>query len=144
MTGNFTFHRSGRDTVAMLIVAAALFGLMALRVLFEAHWILLLVLAIPVLPALRDIVVDSPAGLEMDPNRLIWTTGSRTGTVALEEIDHVRFDRRWDFSVRVTLVLKLHDKRIRLPDECLPRRKELATAFEARGLAVRWTHFTVF
>ncbi|WP_121061834.1 hypothetical protein [Chachezhania antarctica] len=143
MTEPFTFERSGRSSAAMLSVAAAMMILILLRIVFVAAWWLLAILLIPVLPAIRDLIVDAPASLSLDDERLIWTTGNRTGMLELAEIDHMRFDRRWDFSVRVTAVLKAHEKRVHLPEECLPRRDVLAQAFEARGMEIRRNPFSV-
>ena len=144
MNEAYTFSRSGRSSAAMFAVAGALALLILLRIAFEAAWWLLVLLMIPLLPAIRDLIVDSPAGLTLDDERLIWTTGKRTGMLELAELDHVRFDRRFDFSVRVTAVLKAGDKRVRLPEECLPRRDALARALDARGIEIRRNPFSVF
>ena len=63
--------------------------------------------------------------------------------LALAEIDHMRFDTRWDFAVRVSAVLHT-EKRVHLPFECLPPHRDLEDAFTNRGVAVKRTHFSFF
>ena len=58
-------------------------------------------------------------------------------------IDYVRFDTRWDFSVRVSVVLN-SGKKIRLPDESTPPHKVLEPVFEQAGFRVDRHHFTAF
>ena len=59
------------------------------------------------------------------------------------DIDRFRFDTRWDFSVRVSIVLH-SGKRIRLPDESLPPHRDLETLLNQAGIRVERHHFTVF
>jgi len=110
-------------------------------VLFRSWW-LMATLALLTLPALWDLWRDPSTGLRLDDTRLEWHSGRRSGTLDLSEIDHMRFDTRWDFSVRVTAMLD-NNKRVRLPYEALPPHRALEAAFSARGLRVERHHFSI-
>ena len=58
------------------------------------------------------------------------------------EIDHMRFDTRLDFSVRVSAVLA-DRRKVRLPYEALPQHKRLEAACHAHGLRVERHHFSL-
>lgn len=143
MADAFAFSRSGRTpgTLAILIVIYAV--LISAVIMLDAAWWLMAGLALLTLPALWDLWRDPSAGLKLDRDRLDWHSGRRSGSVALHRIDHMRFDTRLDFSVRVTAILK-GDKRIRLPYEVLPPHKEFEKTLSSHGIPVERHHFTIF
>ena len=95
------------------------------------------------LPAVWDIIQDSNAGLNLDQDQLRWHSGKRQGEIDLRDVDYFRFDTRWDFSVRVSMVLA-SGKRIRLPDESLPPHRQFESLLQQAGFRVERHHFTVF
>lgn len=133
----------GRNPRTVVILICIYTALAALIVLFGAAPWLMGLLALVTLPALWDLWTDPSAGLTLDGQSLRWHSGRREGQLRLDEIDHMRFDTRWDLSVRVSTVLKT-EKRLRLPHECLPPHRELEAAFQERGVRVERHHFTVF
>ncbi|MEX0320423.1 MAG: hypothetical protein AB3N21_20915 [Ruegeria sp.] len=137
----FTRHNRAPRTVAILILVYA--ALIAAIILFDAAWWLMALLALPTLPALWDLYADTSAGLSVEDGELRWFTGSRSGAVRLEEIEYMRFDTRWDFSVRVSACLH-SGKRIRLPDEALPPHRAFEQTLTDLGLRVVRHHFRVF
>ncbi|MEW2917717.1 hypothetical protein AB1A64_11655 [Ruegeria sp. ANG10] len=139
----FTFKRHNRTPRAVVILMCVYAGLIALVILFDAAWWLVGLLSLPTLPALWDIAHGTSAGLTLDHGAIRWFSGNREAEVALADIDHVRLDTRWDFSVRTSLVLA-SGKRIRLPDEATPPHKTLETVLKDTGLRVERHHFTVF
>ncbi|SLN19065.1 hypothetical protein RUM8411_00625 [Ruegeria meonggei] len=139
----YSFTRHNRSAKAMGIVICVYAALIALVILFDAVWWIIAALALSTLPALWDIARGTQAGVTFDQNKLQWFSGGREAEVALADIDHVRFDTRWDLSVRVSLVLR-SDKRIRLPDESTPSHKEFEHVLQHAGLRVERHHFTVF
>lgn len=143
MQDGLVFTRYGRSprTVAVLICIYAV--LLALILMVDAAKWLMGGLALFTLPALWDLATNPSAGVELDADRLCWHSGRRHGGIDLSEIDHMRFDTRWDFSVRVMAVLKTN-RRVRLPFESLPPHKQFETAFQALGIPVARKHFTVF
>ncbi|WP_171210442.1 MULTISPECIES: hypothetical protein [unclassified Ruegeria] len=139
----FTYTRHNRTPRTVVILILVYAALISLVILFDAVWWLIGLLALPTLPALWDVVRDTSAGLSLDQNKLNWFTGNRTAEVKLSEIDYVRFDTRWDFSVRVSLIT-ISGKRIRLPDESIPPHAEFESIFERAGIRVERHHFSVF
>ncbi|WP_170422634.1 hypothetical protein [Ruegeria arenilitoris] len=139
----FTFTRNNRAprTVGVLICVYA--ALLALVIVFEAAWWLVALLALPTLPALWDVAQDTSAGLSLNDSTLKWFTGSREAEVDCADIDYVRFDTRWDFSVRVSLVLN-SGKRIRLPDESTPHHRDFEQVLQQAGFRVERHHFVAF
>lgn len=137
------FTRQGRTPQSVAILVAIYFVLVAAIILIDASRWLMAGLALLTLPALWDLWRNPSAGLRLGADRLDWHTGQRRGTLDLQEIDHMRFDTRLDFSVRVTAVLK-DRKRIRLPYEALPPHRALEAGFEARAIPVKRHHFTAF
>ncbi|MEX0305995.1 MAG: hypothetical protein AB3N12_01295 [Ruegeria sp.] len=133
-------NRSQRTVLILICIYAFLIGLM---ILFDAVWWLVALLALTTLPALWDVIKDTSAGMELTDDTLCWHTGQRQGELKLSEVDRFRFDTRWDFSVRVSAVLK-SDKRVRLPDESLPPHKLFEDVLKQAGFAVERHHFGVF
>jgi len=139
----FVFARRGRSArifMVLIVIYAALAGAV---ILVDASPWLMAALALPTLPALWDLYFDPGAGVRLDAERLTWHSRRRRVDLGLDEIDHMRFDTRWDFSVRVSAVL--HDgKRLRLPHEALPPHRLFETAFVNLGVTVTRHHFSIF
>ena len=143
MAGGYGFTRDGRKLGTAIIVIGIYAALLAAFVLLDAAWWLMVVLALPTLPALNDLWRNPSAGIMLTNDHLEWHTGTRKAALDLAEIDYLRFDTRFDFSVRVTAVLT-NDKRIRLPDEAMPAHKTFEAELTARGIRVDRHHFVVF
>lgn len=140
----FTFVRQGRS----LRAALALLGVWALILLgllvFEAALWILGLIAVLSLPAMWDFAQNPTAGLRLSDDELRWHTGRREAALALSEVDHMRFDTRLDFSVRVSAVLDTPSKkRVRLPYESLPPHRVLESELTRRGVIVKRHHFRV-
>jgi len=143
MPDSFTFERHGRSTRTLAVVIAVWFVLIALIIVVDAAWWLMALVGLTTLPAVWDLIANPASGLALNETRLTWYSGKRKGTLELAEIDHMRFDTRWDFSVRVTAVLG-DGKKVRLPPETLPPHKTFETALTKHGLRVERHHFAVF
>ncbi len=139
----YTFTRHNRNPRTILILIGVYAALLSLIILFDAVWWIVGLLSLATLPAIWDVVQDSSAGVQLDQHRLRWFSGKRQGEMALDEIQYIRFDTRWDFSVRVSLVLH-SDKKVRLPDESIPPHRAFETVLEQAGFRVKRHHFTVF
>ncbi|WP_298846783.1 hypothetical protein [uncultured Ruegeria sp.] len=139
----YSFSRSNRNSRTLVILASVYAALLALVVLFDAAWWIAGLLSLATLPALWDVIQNTSAGVQVDQVAISWFTGNRQGEVALRDIDYFRFDTRWDFSVRVSVVLH-SSKRIRLPDESLPPHRDLETLLAQTGFRVERHHFTIF
>lgn len=139
----FRFSRQGRSNRAA-VALGCVYAVLALGILrFDAAWWIVALVALFTLPAAWDFWRNPSAGLELDTQRLSWHTGNRKGQLDLAEIDHMRFDTRWDLSVRVAAVLP-NKKRVRLPYESLPKPRVLEQEFQARDITVKRHHFTIF
>jgi hypothetical protein len=139
----FRFTRHNRSPRSIAILCAVYAVLLALVLAFDAAWWLIGLLALGTLPALWDVLRNTDAGLSLEPAKLRWHSGARQGEIDLTEIDFFRFDTRWDFSVRVSIILT-NGKRLRLPDEALPPHKQMEQALQQAGFRVDRHHFTVF
>ncbi len=136
----YTAHGRNRRTVMALAVTAAV--LVWLRLAFGASIWLLGPFALVTLPALWDLWSNRASGVHLDDDALSWHSGRRRGRVGLHEIAHLRFDRRFDFSMRVTVVLNGGQK-VRLPQEALPPRRAFSAALQARGIEIQQHPFSI-
>lgn len=139
----YSYRRRGRSPRLVAVLIGVYAALLAAILLFDAAWWLMALLALPTLPALYDLYADPEAGLDLDGETLRWHSGRRHTELALTEVERIRLDTRWDFSVRATAVLT-SGRKIRLPDESLPPHRALEAALTARGLRVERHHFTLF
>ncbi|SLN33451.1 hypothetical protein TRL7639_01477 [Falsiruegeria litorea R37] len=142
MTEPYSFLRHQRQPKTVMILTVIYAGLIALVILFNAAWWIMAGLALFTLPTLWDLATDAKAGLTLDNHVLSWFSGRRSAEVRLDEIDYLRFDTRWDFSVRVTVYLTT-DKRVRLPYDSLPPHRTFEEVLQAHGLRVERHHFTI-
>lgn len=131
--------RNPRTAVVLLGVWVAL--LLFWVGLDAAPWIMI-GLALFTLPALWDLVTDRPSGLRLTDDSLHWFSGRRSDTVPLAQIKAVRLDRRLDLSYRVSIVLR-DDRRIRLPQDCLPEIPTLDAALTQAGIRVERHPFSL-
>lgn len=140
MSAPFTYTAQGRSVRTALVVASLWLGLVVLWIGFDAALWIITLLAVFTLPACWDLLHNPASGLTLTEDALDWHSGRRSATVALEEIDHIRFDTRLDFSVKVTLVLKTGAK-VRLPFEATPPHHAFEAALNERGLTTKRFHF---
>lgn len=139
----YRFTRQGRSTAALLATAAWLAALAGLWFGLSAAGWLVALLTLPAVPAVLDLMRNPAAGLAISEGRIAWYSGSLKDSAALADIERVRFDTRWDFSVRTTLVLH-GGKRLRLPQEATPPHAEMERELTRRGLRTERHHFVTF
>ncbi|MFK7752823.1 MAG: hypothetical protein AB8B51_09750 [Sedimentitalea sp.] len=137
----YEFRRQGRSLRAGLILAAIYLVLLAGFVWLQAAPWLVAVLAVCTVPALWDMISNPSAGLSLSETGMEWHTGRRSATLDWHELDHIRLDTKWDFSVRASAVLKT-EKRLRLPQESLPAHKVFEAKLVERNISVQRHHFT--
>ncbi|MCW8843509.1 MAG: hypothetical protein OQK00_08855 [Rhodobacteraceae bacterium] len=141
MTLPLHHQTQGRSLRTALAVLAALLVLFGLYLVGTLVW-LLAVFALFVVPAAFDLLHNPQGRFEMTDTALSWETPRLSASVPLARIAKARFDTRWDFSVRVTLIL--HDgTKLRLPQAVMPPHKPLEEAFKACGVPVERHHFRV-
>lgn len=132
--------RSGRHLLAVAIWTALLAGLAFF--LHAAAW-LIIVLALPLLPALWELWKNPQANLTLDDTQISWSIGAHNAATPLTDITKARLDTRWDLSVRVTLILQ-DGKKLRLPPQVTPPHRQLEAELQLRGVRTERHHFSVF
>ncbi|WP_240336633.1 hypothetical protein [Tropicibacter sp. Alg240-R139] len=142
MSETYSFERHHRQPRTVMILIAVYGGLVALIILFNAAWWIVGGLALFTLPTLWDLATNATAGLSLDGRALSWFSGRRAAEVQLDEIAYLRFDTRWDFSIRVTIYLTT-DKCVRMPYDSLPPHRQFEEVAQAHGLRVERHHFTI-
>jgi hypothetical protein len=140
---DYTHVNFGRNRRTAAIVIGIYVVLVAAIILIDAAWWLMAFVALFTLPALWDLYANRSAGVRISDTTLFWFSGKRKAEVALTEIDHMRFDTRLDFSVRVSAVLN-DRQRVRLPYDALPPHQEFEKAFQSREVKTQRHHFALF
>jgi len=135
-------HARGRNRATALVLVAVWAGLAWLLIGLDAAPWIVAGLALFTIPALWDLVSDRPSGLTLTQDTLHFYSGQRRDTIAHRQIKAVRLDRRLDLSYRVSIVLR-DDRRIRLPQDCLPRTDQLEAALTRAGISVQRHPFSL-
>lgn len=143
MAEPFVFTRQGRSQRTLAVLIAVYAVLLGLILLVDAAWWVMALVALLTLPALWDVYRNPSAGVTLNDTELTWHSGRRRGTLDLAEIEYMRFDTRWDFSIRVSAMLA-GKKRVHLPFECVPPHRAFEAAFQARDITVKRSHFSFF
>ena len=135
-------HSRGRNPRTALVLAGVWGALLLLVVLLDAALWIVAGLGLFTLPALWDLVTDRASGLTLTQDSLHWFSGARSDRIPLARIKAVRLDRRLDLSTRVSVVLR-DDRRIRLPQDCLPQVPALEAAVLRAGIRVERHPFSL-
>ena len=140
---SFRYVRNSRNfryiTTIWVIYTVLCFAYFVINV---AWWILAF-FVIATLPTIYEIISNRKSDLCLADNKLKCWSGRYKLEMCLTDIDYIRFDTRFDFSVRVSAVT-VTDQRIRLPYDALPNAKILELACEAQGLQTKRQHFLFF
>lgn len=116
-------------------------GLTALRIGLDASMWILTPFALAALPAVWDLVADPRACLAVTDDLLVWRAGSRGDQVRVDDIDRVRIDTQWDFSIRTTISLR-DGLKLKVPPPCQPPSATFEAVLTDRGVSVERHHFT--
>jgi len=138
----YHFRRTGRNPRTIIGVITVFGCLIAGHMILDVSRWILITLSIVTIPALWDIISNRQSGLSIAGNRLQWWSGTRHCEIDCTDIDHMRFDTRFDFSIRVSAVT-CHNQSIRLPYDALPNHSLLEKACHEHGLRTERHHFTV-
>ncbi|CUH86414.1 hypothetical protein PH5382_00323 [Phaeobacter sp. CECT 5382] len=140
---DYHFQRQGRSLSLVLALLCWILALAALGLVLEAAGWIILIFALPALPATWDLWRNPSSGLVLEGDQITWFTGTARNSLALQDIQLLRLDRRWDFSFRATLILRSGGK-IRLPQSALPPVDPFEQKMQDRGVTSERHHFTVF
>ncbi len=137
----YRFRRKGRSwsTLIALLIAWAL--LLIGWTVFDAAPLLIGILFVLSLPAVWDFYAARTAGADLYPDRIDWFSGTRSVSVPVAEIDHVRLVTRLDLTVRAAVVLT-NGTKLRLPAEATPPSEPFEAALKEAGLRSERHHFT--
>lgn len=139
----YHFQQQGRSLPLLLALLFWGLALGYLSLTLEAsRWIVLL-FALPTLPAIWDLWRNPTSGLAIDADQIAWFTATARDRLALSDLALLRLDRRWDFSFRATLITTRGGK-IRLPQSCLPPVDRFELELQVRGITSQRHHFTAF
>ena len=141
MSTSYAFDRRGRTPRTGLALALAWAGLAVLALHFDAAPWLIALLAVPTLPAAMDLLRDPVWSLRLTDRALIWQMPGHETSIPLDQIETVRLDTAWDFSVRATVQLRDGPPQ-RLPPACMPPHRDFEAALLAAGLRTERHHFT--
>ncbi|WP_127116191.1 hypothetical protein [Shimia sediminis] len=131
----------GRSPTTMLGLAAYLGFLVFLSSVGTLEWIIL-GLGLFAVPAAIDLLRNPVTDFELNAQNIRWKNSGQEAELPLSRIQRARFDTRWDFSVRVTLILRDSSK-LRIPQDVTPPHQTLEQAFKDRDIATERHHFRV-
>ena len=135
------FRRRGRSPGAITTVALVWVTVLAFWLgLGLTAWIAVPVLALT-LPAIWDALRDARAEVQVWPGRLVWQATFSAGESA--DIDHVRLNRRFDGSMRVT-IMHPGGATTRLPPDIAPPTARFEAAMKEAGITVQRHPFLPF
>lgn len=143
MAAPYSFARKSRSPMLIAVLVAIYAALLTSYHIIQANIWLLMALSLPTLPAIWDLWRDTRSGLCIDENQIKWHSGGDQNDLPLDQISSVRFDTRWDLSVRVTL-LHTNGTKLRLPPQVLPPHRPFEAELQARGLHTERHHFRLF
>ena len=142
-TAPYNHQHHGRSPTHFVALAGAWAVLAGLWVgVGAAPWVVAL-LGMATLPLVWDIARNPQQWLRLDHRGLAWQGLGGQQHIALAEIDHVRLDRRFDFSMRITIVPKA-GPRLRLPPGLAPPADALQSALQAHGISCQRHPFSLF
>lgn len=138
----FRFEQRGRSKRLGLAIFCWLGMLAVFGLLLQAALWIVMLLALPLLPAVWDLWRNPKSGLSTGDTTFRWFTAGRHDEIELQDIARLRLDRRLDLSFRATLITRSGTK-IRLPQAALPSVDLLEQTFQQRGIPSERHHFTV-
>src|SRR6056297_1496088 len=96
----YSFRRKGRSWSTLIALLIAWLLLLLGWTVFDAAPLLVGILFLLSLPAAWDFYTARLAGADLHADRFDWFSGTRSVSVPLEEIDHIRLVTRLDLTVR--------------------------------------------
>lgn len=141
MNGPYIWERQGRRPAPLWVATLILIAALTLRVIFDAAWgVVLCITLLAVLP-LWDWWRNRVARLKITPGRVEWSSALRDG--ASDDIAMLRLDRRFDGSMRITL-LHSNGSHTRLPPDIAPPPLALEQALSVADIPCERHPFSVF
>jgi hypothetical protein len=136
----YHFERRGRRPATALCVVAIWAGLFAIWVGLDVTIWIIAAVTLFTLPAVWDLIADPRGTIEIWQNRIVWS--STLGQGDRSDVDHVRLNRRFDGTFRVTLV-HIGGATTRLPSDIAPPVTDLEVALKDAGIATQRHPFSI-
>lgn len=137
----FEWSRHARRPVTVWAVVAVWGIALLVLIAFNATWLVSGIIIAFSIPALMDLLRNQKSRLEVWPNRIIWESSLVDGD--RRDIAHVRLDRRFDGSMKITLI-HLGGAHTRLPPDITPPTKSFESALKSAGIPAERHPFTPF
>jgi hypothetical protein len=136
------FRRTGRSRRNIAVLALIWAVLLAMLVILGAAIWIVVFLWLFTLPLAWEVWRNPESRLTLDRAALEWSGILGADSVPLTMIEKVRFDRRLDMSMRVTVVLT-DGRKLRLPHDVLPPHERLEQAFRALDIRTERNPFSL-
>lgn len=137
----YKWSRQGRRPATVWAAVLVLGAALCLWLVFDAAWFVATLIAAFSSPALFDLWRNPQSRLEVWPNRIVWASPLMRGD--RRDIDHVRLDRRFDGSMKITLI-HVGGAHTRLPPDITPPTQALENALKNAAIAAQRHPFTPF
>ena len=134
---------SARRPQALALIGGVWVVLILLWALLDAAWWIVFPFGLFTIPAILEAWHGDVARLSLDDTTLTWVSARHSGTLALQDIDFVRFDTRLDLAVNARVHL-VTGAVMRLPIEAVPPYKRFCAALDQAGLRHERHHFGFF
>ncbi|PHO03328.1 hypothetical protein CSC82_15630 [Rhodobacteraceae bacterium 4F10] len=141
MVPTLTHTSRGRSARTVIALLAAVGVLAFLHSVGTVTWVLV-VLGLFAVPAAFDVLRNPVATFDLDDGYIEWKSNTQHARVPLSQVESVRFDTRWDFSVRATLTL-VDKSKMRIPQDTMPPHLALEQALKDRNIKTERHHFRV-
>lgn len=141
MAAPLSHHNHGRSPRTFVVLAAYIGFLIFLAYIGTLEWILI-ILALFAVPAAIDLIRNPVTEFHLSDTEIRWKNSGQEAELPLSRVQKARFDTRWDFSVRVTLIM-IDNSKLRIPQDAAPPHQTLEQAFKDRGLKTERHHFRV-
>lgn len=115
----FTHSKSGRSARNFAILIGIWILLIFACFKIGAHPVILVLVFLGTLPALWDLINNRLAGIALSDTNLSWHSGQTKNSIAHQDIDHIRLNRRLDLTYRVE-IRTLKGQKLRLPPDAVP------------------------
>ena len=137
----YRHERHGRSWTVILPILIMWISILLIWLFFNLIWEMMVILLVFTLPALWDVICDTHSWVEVWPKQIVWASALRGGDRS--DINHVRINRRFDGSIKITLI-HVSGAHSRLPPDITPPVDEFQAALKEAGIANQKHPFSPF
>lgn len=137
----YEWEGHGRRPAVLVAIAGLWLAALLLWLTLNVAWFVIVALVAASLPLIRDAMRNSTARIEIWPRRVVWMSDLVNGD--RRDIELARLDRRFDGSMKITLVHP-DGSHTRLPPDVTPPVDDLETALTEAGITSERHPFAPF